>query len=441
MVNNTMLILLAFALVLLNGFFVAAEFAIVKLRSTQVAGIAAVYGLRGRVLATIHSHLDAYLSACQLGITLASLGLGWIGEPAFAKLLEPLLHFFHIFSRTTIEIIAFVVAFLLISFLHIVVGELAPKSVAIRKAQETSLWSAVPLYCFYWVMYPFIFLLNKSANLIIESLGVSLAHDMESHYTPEEIRLILSSKHLHGRFANEESKMLRHVVEFAERKVVDLMRPVEEMAALDLKKSLTKNLQIITQHRFSRYPVFEEDNHQIKGLVHIKDLFTGKDEQPIKDLRTVVRPILNVSAELPALELLNRFRAGYSHFAIVHSDRGAIVGFVTLDNLLRLLLGKIRDEFHLTHVDWLSQQQGTLLMKGNTPLYVLETALNVELADQGEVVNTVGGLIMSTLGRLPEVGERLVFDAFEVVVLKMRGPQILQVEIYPKKHEKINGRG
>ncbi|MGB6976934.1 MAG: hemolysin family protein [Gammaproteobacteria bacterium] len=433
--NNILLILLALTLVLLNGFFVAAEFAIVKLRGTQIAPIVAIYGFRGRILATIHRHLDAYLSACQLGITLASLGLGWIGEPAFATLLEPILEYFNIFSPTTVKITAFFIAFLLISFLHIVVGELAPKSVAIRKTEVTSLWSAVPLYGFYWIMYPLIWLLNKSANLILRAFGISLTHDMEGHYSTEELRIILSSRHLHGRFAVEESQMLQYVLEFAERKVVDLMRTVEEMIALDLKKSLSENLKIITQHRFSRYPVFEEDINQIKGLIHVKDLFAELSENlPMRELVSIVRPILNVAADLPALELLNRFRTGYAHFAVVHSDRGAVVGFVTLDNLLGLLLGKIRDEFHRAPVDWLLQKHGTLLMKGNTPLYVLETALNVEIKNLDEKVNTIGGLIMTTLGRLPHVGEKLTFDAFEVVILKMRGPRILQVEIYPKKN-------
>jgi CBS domain containing-hemolysin-like protein len=434
MINNVLLILIAFALVLLNGFFVAAEFAIVKLRGTQIEAIQAVYGIRGQILAKIHRHLDAYLSACQVGITLASLGLGWIGEPAFAEIFGPLLHILGIFSKTTVEVIAFATAFFLISFLHIVVGELAPKSMAIRRTEATSLWSAIPLYSFYWLMYPLIWLLNKCANLILHAFGIDLLHQTDGHYSPEEIRLILSSSHLHGRFADEESDMLKQVLEFTERKVVDLMRPLEEMIALDLKKSLQVNLQIITHHRFSRYPVFEENINQIKGLIHVKDLFAASNEkQPIRNLQMIVRPILNIWAELPALELLRRFRAGYAHFAVVHSDRGAVIGFVTLDNLLGLLLGKIRDEFHKTHVDWLMHKQGTLLMKGATPLYILETFLDVELEDHDETVNTIGGLLMSKLGRLPQVGERITFDEFDVVVNKMRGPQILQVEIYPKK--------
>ena len=187
--QNVLLVVLALLLVALNGFFVAAEFGIVTLRKTRVRAIAKTGGLRGRILYKVHSQLDAYLSACQLGITLASLGLGWVGEPAFAKLLEPVFSLLGITSAQIIHGVSFVVAFSVISFLHIVVGELAPKSLAIRVPEAVGLWSAVPLYGFYWTMYPAIWLLNESANLVLRIAGLSGVGSHETHYSNDELKL------------------------------------------------------------------------------------------------------------------------------------------------------------------------------------------------------------------------------------------------------------
>ena len=196
--DNLFLTAIGLLLVLLNGFFVAAEFAIVKLRRTQAEELAKTHGLRGRVLRTVRTHLDAYLSACQLGITLASLGLGWIGEPAFARLIEPALAYAGITDPKVVHSIAFAFAFALISFLHIVVGELAPKSLAIRRAETVSLNTALPLYVFYWVMYPFIHLLNGAANFLLRGLGIELASEGDEAHSVDELRTVLRARHRHG---------------------------------------------------------------------------------------------------------------------------------------------------------------------------------------------------------------------------------------------------
>src|SRR5688572_4688262 len=247
--ETLLLALLGFALVLLNGFFVAAEFAIVKLRRTQAEELAKIHGLRGRTLRTVRTHLDAYLSACQLGITLASLGLGWVGEPAFARLLEPLLTGFGVTDPEVVFSISFAVAFAFISFLHIVLGELAPKSIAIRRAEQVALNTALPLYLFYWVMYPFIRVLNGAANVIVRRLGVELASEGDAVHSVEELRSVLKASHRHGELGPVETQILVHGLELGELQVGDLMRPLAELVWIPAGSGID---QVLAEVRSSR---------------------------------------------------------------------------------------------------------------------------------------------------------------------------------------------
>ena len=266
------MILFAFLLVLLNGFFVAAEFAMVKLRATRVESIAELHGWRGSILRKVHNQLDAYLSACQLGITLASLGLGWVGEPAFAHLLEPLLAAVGVDTPELVKAISFFVAFFVISYLHIVVGELAPKSWAIRKPELLSLWTAVPLYLFYWLMYPAIYLLNASANTILRIAGQGEpGPHHEHHYSREELKLILHSSR--GQDPSDQGmRVLASAVEMGELEVVDWANSREDMVSLDAKAPLKEILAMFRRHKFSRYPVYDAEREEFVGLLHIKDL-------------------------------------------------------------------------------------------------------------------------------------------------------------------------
>lgn len=423
-------VLIAFFLVLLNGFFVAAEFAMVKLRHTRVQAIKAKYGMRGRILAQVHNQLDAYLSACQLGITLASLGLGWIGEPAFAHLITPVFIYLGIISAAAIKAAAYFAAFFIISFLHIVIGELMPKSLAIRQAEKLSLWTALPLYIFYWLMYPAIWVLNASANTLLNKLGLATVHEGEHSYSAEELKLILSSTHVHGNLSEEESEILEHTLEFHDLKVSDVMRPLADMIALDITKSFSINLKTMLENRYSRYPIYENNIHDIKGIIHIKDLLPIYKQENI-DLKLIMRPAFKVERDLSALALFRQFRQGISHFALVYSARDKLIGFVTLDNLLYALIGRMGDEFHRTRDEWRITKQGNFLMQGNYSLYTLERALNIKLPD--DEIDTISGLILARIERLPTRGEKIKFKDFDVKIKKMSGPRIELVKIYPKK--------
>ena len=422
----------AFFLVLLNGFFVAAEFALVKLRQTRVRSIAKTGGVRGRLLATVHQHLDSYLSACQLGITLASLGLGWLGEPAFVRLIEPVLLMMGIDTPAVIHGIAVFCAFFVISFLHIVVGELAPKSMAIRMPEKVSMWTAPALYLFYWGMFPVIWVLNKSANKILSWLGLDVAHGGDSHYSPEELKMILRGSHSSKKLTPDEWSIMAQMLDFGDLEISDLMRPFSEVVAMHKDASFEDNMSTAARNRFSRYPYIDSDGETVLGMLHLKDLFfaqqSGKDHQ---DLEEYSRHVEFVPPSMPALELFRRFKKGAPHFAIVGYRGSKPVGFLTLDNLLSALVGQIRDEFRQNDNDWTELDDGTFLGKGSLPLFTLGVALGIDL--DSEEVESIGGLIMHTLGDLPEEGQKIEFDKFDAVVKKMNGPRIVLVRIHPKE--------
>jgi CBS domain containing-hemolysin-like protein len=431
----------ALFLVALNGFFVAAEFGLVKLRQTRVQSLAIEHGVRGRLLAKVHRQLDAYLSACQLGITLASLGLGWVGEPAFAQLLIPLFRVIGVESDNLIHGISLFFAFSCISFLHIVVGELAPKSLAIREAEKISLWTAMPLYGFYWAMYPAIWLLNTSANGVLKAAGLNTDQGHDSRYSTQELKLILRGRRSRvaselgssdGAYSQDEWNTIAHSLDFSRMTVSDLMRPSYEMVYLRRDLPLRDNMQVVARHRFSRYPLFEDaSGERVAGMIHLKDLLLARQAgSTLDDLSHYVRPVQYVKPEMPALELFRRFRKGAPHFALVGRKNAKPIGFLTLDNLLGALVGQIHDEFRQGDADWTRMDDGTLMGKGSLPVVSLERVLGIDI-DEGKA-ESVGGLVIQALNDLPAEGQRVEFEHFDVVVKKMKGPRIVLVRVYPK---------
>lgn len=430
MSGNFLLVFMALLLVLLNGFFVAAEFGLVKLRSTRVRAIAKNLGWRGRVLVKVHGDLDAYLSACQLGITLASLGLGWVGEPAFAALIEPTLVSLGVTSQKLIHGISFFIAFFTISYLHIVVGELVPKTLAIRMSERVGLWTSPGLFTFYWVMFPAIWLLNQSSNLVIKALKLKSKGGHDAHYSPEELKIILRSSNPSADFSATEWKVLAQAIDFRELEVSDLMHPFQEAAVLLEEDTFKSNLERIAQHRYSRYPLVS-DTGQVVGIVHIKDLFIAFSKNPeFSDISSISRPVNFVAPDTPATELFRQLQQGAPHLTIVAYEGKPPVGFITLDNLLSALVGDISDEFRQSQSEWRKLDDGSLLGKGTLPINTLERTLGIDIVS--EEADTVAGLILWKLTEMPKEGQRIHFDQFDVVVKKMIGPKILLVRVYPK---------
>lgn len=428
MLQNLVYVIAALLLVLLNGFFVAAEFALVKLRHTQAITLAQNAGWRGRTLINVHEHLDAYLSACQLGITLASLALGWIGEPAFARLIGPSLERMGVGPEAT-GIISLVFAFTIISYLHIVIGELAPKSLAIRRPQATSMWTAAPLYLFYWAMYPAIWLLNNSALRILAWLGLGVPeHGGEAGYSREELKLIVHSKRA-GR-TGEEFAMMRHALDLPELVVGDLLRTRDQLAALRDGMDQAAVLAEFRRSRYSRYPWFDAEGETVTGVLHMKDLLYaiagGRDEV---DPASLLRPPILLPLDSPILDVLRRFRAGHTHIALGVEESGRVVGFFSLEDILEVLVGDIEDEYarHATPVRTLPG--GEFILSGGTPIYRLERLLERDI--EAPEANSIGGLIIQRLERLPAEGETLAFDGFDLTVRSMQGPRVQAVIVRP----------
>ena len=431
------MIIVALILVALNGFFVAAEFGLVKLRQTRIREIAKTRGWRGRILEKVHAKLDAYLSACQLGITLASLGLGWVGEPAFAGLLEPVFARFEVTSLELIHAISFASAFSIISFLHIVIGELAPKSIAIRNPEQIGLWSAAPLYGFYWLMYPAIWLLNSSANLVLRVFGLRNVHGHDAHYSADELKLILRGNEPDDRFTRDEWNILAKSLDFSVLEVSDLMRPIQEITALHRSRSFDANLKIIYEKRFSRYPYFDSNGVDVLGVIHLKDLFFAQQGgKAIEDLHKYLRPIQYISPDTPAIELFRHFRMGAAHFAVIGQKGQKPEGFITLDNLLSAMVGEIRDEFRQNINDWTRLDDGTLIVKGSLPIFSLERILGIDIENEElelEDEVSIGGLLMSKIQDIPVEGQKVEFNQFDIFVKKMNGPRTLLVQVFPNK--------
>ncbi|PPD05361.1 MAG: hypothetical protein CTY29_01855 [Methylobacter sp.] len=440
--QDVVLLIAAMGLVVLNGFFVAAEFSLVKLRQTRIRSIAKTHGWRGRMLAKVHARLDTYLSACQLGITLASLGLGWVGEPAFADLLNPLLTWAGVAETSLADAIAFTFAFCIISFLHIVIGELAPKSIAIRYTEQLGLWTASPLYGFYWLMYPAIWLLNASANLVLLVTGLRSSNHHDNTYTADELKMILRATRSRDRFSRDEWNILAKTLDFSELEVSDLMRPIHELVAMHRNKPLAENLATAFRSQFSRYPYFDNDNISILGVIHLKDLFFAQQNgKSIVDLEPFLRPIQYITPQTPALELFRRFSKGAPHFAVIGAKGKKPQGFITLDNLLSAMVGEIRDEFRSNANDWTRLDDDTLIGKGSLPIFSLERILGLDIENEEldlDDVDSVGGLIMAKLQDIPEEGQKIEFNGFDIVVKKMSGPRIVLVRVYPRPEENMS---
>jgi len=415
-------------LVILNGFFVAAEFSLVKLRYTQAQEIQRLGGIRGRVLFIVHQNLDSYLSACQLGITFASLGLGWIGEPAVAALITPLFTKLGLFSKEVHHFLSFLISFSIISFFHIVVGELMPKSMAIRQPGKMSLMTAFPLFLFYVSMYPAIYLLNLSANKLLKLFKLDKVSHTDHAISTEELKLIFKLSHDYGDLSHSELGILNKLIELYDLKAHEVMRSTDELVALDINKPFSENFRVITRHRFSRYPVYEEKASNIIGILHIKDILSiAYSSKKNLDLRKLIRPIMKVTFDTPSLELLDDFRRGISHLALVYNGKD-LAGFVTFDHLMQVLLGRIKDEFHITEEDWIDLPDGTYLIKGTASLYSLERLLNIDLS--AYPAHTVFGLVIFHTKVLPRPGVKIKIGQFTIAVEKKSTPKDTWFRLY-----------
>jgi len=427
-------IALAIFLILLNAFFVATECAMIKLRRTQIIELQEPYEVRGAILLSIHKKLNSYLSACQLGVTIASLGLGWVGEPAFMHLLMGVASYFHLNEIRHIKFISFVFTFTSVSVVHMIIGEMVPKSLAISKPESVSLISAIPIYIFHFIAYPIVYPLNLCSQILLRSIRMAdQGEDIENFYSTEELKLILHSTYKQGEITKDEADIMENTLEFADLRVTEVMRNAKELVVIDINKPSSESLSIISNTKYSRYPVYNSQTKELIGIIHVKDLFFMADSAAmINDFSPYIRPLLKVKHRMPAIEILRLFREKGSHFAIVYKAQD-IIGFVTLDNLLHVLFGMIKDEFHKTKNDYFDNRNGSFTVKGSCSIYSLEQLLGCDIEDNEKFhIDTVEELVIFRLGRMPSIGTRIDLDHFVVVVTKVHNNSIDSLLLFPK---------
>lgn len=419
--------LLAVALlVIFNGFFVAFEFAVVKVRSTQFEeGVR--QGKRVRMAREILGNMEAYLSAAQLGITLTSLGLGWAGEPFVARLLGPIFAAAGVESPQVVAALSFAVAFSLITFLHIVAGEQAPKILAIRRARQILLFCAWPMRIFYLVFRPFIHVINKSSAWILKRifrLKTQPGHD--AGHSTEELRAMLETS-----TGGEDEpvsalgrEILINALDMRKRVVRDIMTPRGEVVFLDLEESFDENLRTALDSRHTRFPLCRGHLDDAVGLVHIKDLLSLVQEDKT-DLLSIKRELVHVPELMPLERLLKLFLGKGAHLAVVVDEYGGAVGVVTLDNVLAELVGEIQDEFDTDEEEYRQVGENEFVLDGSVALHDLQDLLGVKV--ESPEVSTIGGYLTHELGHMPKKGETVRTDGYEFTVSQTDGRRVLSV--------------
>ncbi|MBM2839622.1 MAG: corC 2 [Bacteroidetes bacterium] len=429
-------ILAVLLLVLLNGFFVAAEFAIVKVRATQIEPLVRSGNKRARVAQNVIAHLDAYLSATQLGITLASLGLGWIGEPFVAHMIEPLLAWIGMNQPVLVTTVSFGVAFAFITFLHIVFGELAPKSLAIQRPQRTTLSVSAPLHFFFVVFRPFILVLNGTANYFLRLGGLEPASESEIAHSEEELRLLLSK----GKVLTTTGKTISlNAIELRNRTVREEMVPRTNIVFLSTEKSLEQNLVIAEENQFTRYPLCEKDLDNVVGMIHLKDLFKLKGTHGSgSKLLEIKREMLFVPETSPLEKVLNLLLTKRVLMAIAVDEYGGTAGLITLENILEELVGEIRDEFDVEQQMVQKISDGEFLVDGAMPLH--DFARMFEVSPESKDVVTVSGYAIQLIGRVPEKGATVRIGRWLATIeaTERKKVKTIRLKKLPVEQEEVN---
>jgi CBS domain containing-hemolysin-like protein len=418
-----------FALVLLNGFFVAAELALVRVRDTQVETLVLKGHRRAKVVRRLIQNLDATISAIQFGVTLASLGLGILVEPVFDSMLGPLFDWLGVVSLPLRHTVAILTGFFINAFLLIVIGELTPKAIAIRKTLRVALWTSQPLAWFAWMTYPFVWLLNHSAQWLLQQFGIGRASEAERAHSEEELRLLITGAQRQAGATRLGRDIVLNALDLRQRIVREVMRPRQEIVGLDTEASIAKCLDVAEKSRYSRFPLCEAGNlDKTLGVVHIKDLFAMRlKARTGADLSAVARKIIYVPETARLEKLLQLFLDRKLHLAIVVDEYGGTVGMVTLENILEELVGQIQDEFDQEKPLLARTGAQTWELAGALPLHELSELVQEPLQEEG--ITTVSGWVTHRLGGFPKAGDVLALGNYELRVEDMEGMRVAKLKL------------
>jgi len=423
---DLLMIFIAGLLVLINGFFVAAEFALVKIRESRLDEMVEQRRPFASTANWLVERLDASLSACQLGITMASLGLGWIGEPAVAHLLRPLLFSIGITSEILLHGIAFIIAFTVITAFHLVLGEQAPKIAALRRPEPTVLLSALPLKIFYYLTYPFMAALNSSTAFLLRKAGIEAASEYEIPHSEEEIRNLLMQAHIAGELSRSEHRLINAVFEFDELICRRVMLPRVDVVFLDVKDSLPEVIDVFHQTKHTRYPVCDGSLDKIVGVVHIKDLI-GLYADTDFDLMRIIRPPQYVPEVMPVRRLLRQFQSTHQHLAFLVDEYGTVSGIVTLENILESIIGPVEDEFDDEQAEIVSEGPNRYNISGNTSIHAINQRFGLKL--EAHDMDTIAGLMMTHTDKLLTPGDRVEQSGATFEVLEVSGSRAIRIRL------------
>ncbi|MGM7681315.1 hemolysin family protein [Cytobacillus sp. Hm23] len=416
----------------LTGFFVAAEFAIVKVRVSRIDQLVQVGNKKAIAAKKVVSNLDEYLSSCQLGITITALALGWVGEPTVERLLHPVFEHFDMPTSVS-RIVSFAIAFGTITYLHVVIGELAPKTLAIQKAEKLTLLLATPLIWFYRIMYPFIWLLNGSARVVIKLFGLHPASEHEMAHSEEELRIILSESYQSGEINQSEYKYVDNIFEFDNRIAREIMIPRTEIVSFDVSLSIQDFLREVKDERYTRYPVIDGDKDHIIGLINLKSMIKAYFD--VKDIDTTtikdfVTPIIYVIETIPIHDLLKKMQKDQIHMAILIDEYGGTSGLVTVEDILEEIVGEIRDEFDVDETpDVQNIKDNHYILDGKVLISEVNKLLNLSIDD--EDIDTIGGWILTKEIDVQE-NQIIEYEGYIFTLKEIDDHQIKLIEISPR---------
>jgi len=416
-------LLLVAVLLGFNALFVAAEFAFVKVRSSRIQALAEDGNLRAKFARRIMSNVNAYLFASQLGMTMVSIALVWLGEPAVAVMLDSM--FGEIMPALALHAIAFIIAYILIAAFHMIVGKQLPKMFAVRKSEPITLWLAAPMVMFYNCMKPFIWLLNGASNWLLRRFGVQPEEDHESAHTEEEIRILMQKSHKSGMINNTEFTLVDNIFEFAETNAREIMIPRTEMICLYAGRSYEENEDIAIREMRTRYPVCDPDKDNIIGYVHIKDFL--QNDQRKHDLRSLIRPALSVPESMSLTSLLRLMQKKKTKLALLIDEYGGTSGLVTDGDIIEEIVGEMRDEFNMERPNIELIAEDTYSVNGLVLIEEINDFLGSEIDNTD--YDTIGGWMYSQVEIPPRVEQRLLYEGFEFVIEEVDHIRVSRLKI------------
>ena len=425
-------------LIAISAFFVATEFAIVRARATRVNQLVAEGNKRALNAKKVVDNLDEYLSACQLGITITSLGIGWLGADAIASVIAPIFHLIGLENGAVLSLISFIISFSIVTYLHVVMGELAPKTLAIQKAESVALATAKPLIIFHNVMFPFIKLLNVSARGVAAMFGLKGMGESEGAMSEEELRLTLSDSLKGGEINQSEYRYVNSIFEFDDRLAKEVMVPRTEIVGIDKDLTLKEVFEVIGVEQYTRYPVIDGDKDHVLGLVNMKSLLTAYIKNPEvngpKSVTTYMRPIIRVFETTPIGDLLLKIQRERIHMAILMDEYGGTSGLVTIEDIIEEIVGDIRDEFDNDEIPEVRKvKEGHYIIDAKMLLESVNDFLGIEIEEDD--IDTIGGWVM-TKNFDAVKGEKIVEQGYEFVVKELEGHHILYLEVRKLAPEK-----